>query len=333
MATGITLQIPPTREELQVQTQIRYLRKFMFMIGTLPLIATLAVHNKLDIVMWWVIALPIIGISVAVYWHWKLGKKLHRLQEDTRASRLSLSRQLSRGSPSPQPFLQHHHRGEDSDAPPPPPDYQSSIITPPAYITAQQPRRVPSYRSLDQLFAVVRRGASILTRGEAAENTQDSTLPPPPPQDQQEQQQQQLDQIQSPGSQVHTMGDVQIVMVFEEQIDLSDVTSMEGQEPSRSSLETTHSMTEIDTIPEMTEYGSGPGEHTSRLWTGLYPTLDAEAGSSQGQTLTSGAGSSTTRIEATRPILSDDDGASLDLEEQPPKQATKDVKGKAPCRD
>jgi hypothetical protein len=132
------------------------------------------------------------------------------------------------------------------------------------------------------------------------------------------------------------MGDVQIVMVFDEQVDLPDVT-IEGQEPSGSSLEAIHPMTEIDSIPpEMTEYGSGSGEHISRLWTGLYPTtLDAEAGSSRGHTLTSGAGSSsTTRVEATRSILSDDDDdASLDLEEQPPKQTTKDVKGKAPCRD
>lgn len=57
----------------------------------------------------------------------------------------------------------------------PPPDYQASIINPPAYIVA--PRIVPSYRSLENLFAFARtrsqRPAQAATV--AAENANDAT--------------------------------------------------------------------------------------------------------------------------------------------------------------
>ncbi|KAF9344351.1 hypothetical protein BGX34_005766, partial [Mortierella sp. NVP85] len=66
----VTIPLPPTRAQLKIIHQMSYLRKFMCVIATLPIIATLAVHNRLEIVMWWVIVLPVLGISIAVYWRW-----------------------------------------------------------------------------------------------------------------------------------------------------------------------------------------------------------------------------------------------------------------------
>ncbi|KAF9361790.1 hypothetical protein BGX26_011785 [Mortierella sp. AD094] len=159
----LLLQRPPmTAAEIQIQNHRNVLNKFMCVMVTLPVIATLAIYNKIELVMWWVIVLPIVGIAVAVVWRWKLGQRLQRLHDEAVTSRLSLRGASIRSPPS------HSHQDNDSETatPLPPPDYQASIITPPAYILAQQPRKVPSYRSLENLFALARQGASsIMSRG------------------------------------------------------------------------------------------------------------------------------------------------------------------------
>ncbi|KAF9968857.1 hypothetical protein BGZ70_000001 [Mortierella alpina] len=155
---GLILQRQPTPAERRIQRQLNYLKKFMCVIATMPIIATLAIHNKIELVMWWVL---------------RLAGRLQRLQEETDLARLSLAFAPTQSSTTRVP---RHHQ-ENDDEPPPPPDYQSSIITPPAYIVAQQPRKVPSYRSLENLFAFARNGSRIFSRGTAgaAANTHTHT--------------------------------------------------------------------------------------------------------------------------------------------------------------
>ncbi|KAF9574777.1 hypothetical protein EC968_005563 [Mortierella alpina] len=135
---GLILQRQPTPAERRIQRQLNYLKKFMCVIATMPIIATLAVYNKIELVMWW---------------------------EETDLARLSLAFAPTQSSTTRVP----RHNQDNDDEPPPPPDYQSSIITPPAYIVAQQPRKVPSYRSLENLFAFARNGSRIFSRGTAAD--------------------------------------------------------------------------------------------------------------------------------------------------------------------
>ncbi|KAF9291755.1 hypothetical protein BGZ68_002474 [Mortierella alpina] len=169
--TGLIFQRQPTPAERRIQRQLSFLKKFMCVIATMPIIATLAVHNKIEVVMWWVLALPLVGIAVALVWRRRLAIKLQRLQEETDLSRLSLAFAPTQSSTTRVP----RHNQDNDDEPPPPPDYQSSIITPPAYIVAQQPRKVPSYRSLENLFAFARNGSRIFSRGTAAAAANDAT--------------------------------------------------------------------------------------------------------------------------------------------------------------
>ncbi|KAF9183976.1 hypothetical protein BGZ51_009223 [Haplosporangium sp. Z 767] len=169
---AILVHRQPTAAERRIQSQMNYLKKFMCVIATMPIIATLAVYNKIELFMWWVIAVPLLGIALALFWRRQLAFKLQRLQAEADASLLNLalsSTYTSSATRVSRPFL---HQDED---PPPPPDYQASIITPPAYILAQQPRKVPSYRSLENLFAfAARQGGRILTRGlDEAERSQE----------------------------------------------------------------------------------------------------------------------------------------------------------------
>ncbi|KAF9935645.1 hypothetical protein BGZ67_003216 [Mortierella alpina] len=163
-SNGLVFQRQPTPAERRIQRQLNYLKKFMCVIATMPIIATLAVYNKLELIMWWVIALPLVGIAMALVWRRRLAVKLQRLQEETDLARLSLVFAPTQSSTTRVP----RQNQENDDEPPPPPDYQSSIITPPAYIVAQQPRKVPSYRSLENLFAFARNGSRIFSRGTAA---------------------------------------------------------------------------------------------------------------------------------------------------------------------
>lgn len=86
------------------------------------------------------------NILLLFFFFKKLGQKLQRLDEEY--SQLSLPR--DRDSTARVARTRNPEEGEFS----PPPDYQASIITPPAYIVA--PRKVPSYRSLENLFAFAR---------------------------------------------------------------------------------------------------------------------------------------------------------------------------------
>ncbi|KAF9956739.1 hypothetical protein BGZ72_002532 [Mortierella alpina] len=168
---SLIFQRQPTPAERRIQRQLNYLKKFMCVIATMPIIATLAVYNKIELIMWWVIALPLVGIALALIWRRRLAMKLQRLQEETDLSRLSLAFAPTQSSTTRVP----RHNQDNDDEPPPPPDYQSSIITPPAYIVAQQPRKVPSYRSLENLFALARNGSRIFSRGTAAATTETGT--------------------------------------------------------------------------------------------------------------------------------------------------------------
>lgn len=209
---------------------------------------------------------------------------------------------------------------QDNPEAPPPPDYHSSIITPPAYITGQQPRKVPSYRSLEHLFA---RQNGSLTR----EHQGDETSPEASQQDddqgeqgsgqvvvvmEEQQQHHDLpDPIDSAGTDLHT---TTVVLVDDDQEPLSGTSSS-------SSPMGVHSTIEIRNTLEMSEMGSGFGPHAFRLCSGLVDSsLDVEAGPSN----------SSSRIE-TRPDVFKDDSSSDTEEEERPKQ-TKD-KGKAPCRE
>ncbi|KAF9102904.1 hypothetical protein BGX27_010816 [Mortierella sp. AM989] len=170
--SSFTFQPPLTPAERRIQDLRDYLKKFICVIATLPVIATLAIYNRIELVMWWVIALPLIGITIAAIWRWKLGRELQRLQNQVLTSRFNPRNSSSRNPPN----SHYDNDPETSTAeapPPPPPDYQASIITPPAYILAQQPRKVPSYRSLENLFALARHGASIISRSGSAANTSD----------------------------------------------------------------------------------------------------------------------------------------------------------------
>ncbi|KAG0089221.1 hypothetical protein BGZ92_005087 [Podila epicladia] len=140
----------------------------MCIIATMPVLATLAVYNKIEVVMWWVIAVPLIGIAVALIWRRRLGQKLRRLDEEN--SQLSLP--LDRDST---PRVPRTRNPEEEGEASPPPDYQASIITPPAYIVA--PRKVPSYRSLENLFAFTRTRSQRLAQAAAvaAANATDAT--------------------------------------------------------------------------------------------------------------------------------------------------------------
>ncbi|CAO3565838.1 unnamed protein product [Mortierella alpina] len=160
---GLILQRQPTPAEQNIQRQLNYLKKFMWVIATMPIIATLAIHNRLELVMWWVLVVPLVGIAFALLCRRRLAGRLQRLQEQTDLARLSLAFAPTQSSTARVP----RHQPETDDEPPPPPDYQSSIITPPAYIVAQQPRKVPSYRSLENLFAFARNGSRIFSRGTA----------------------------------------------------------------------------------------------------------------------------------------------------------------------
>ncbi|KAK3823571.1 MAG: hypothetical protein J3Q66DRAFT_385909 [Benniella sp.] len=362
----VVVPIPPSRAQLKIIHQMSYLRKFMCVIATLPIIATLAVHNRLEIVMWWVIVLPLLGISIAMYWRWRLGKKLQRLQEDAQASRLSLSRQLS--TPSPQPPLQH--QGDPEDASPPPPDYQSSIITPPAYITAQQPRKIPSYRSLEHLFAFARRSTTSLTggrasggaaggaagaaaasggeNGEAAGREASSSPPQDPssPRDPQEQE----GAIEHPiptSSHDQVVGALEEELLQQQQLDLSDYHGSNDPSPHHAAASSSHIVIAMGDTPEMTERtgkDSGFRKQAFRLCSGLIEdslTFDVEAGSSGGgHTLPSASSghaaisSRSTNTHKDIPNLDLSDHPTSDVEERSPRQTTmRDVKGKAPCRE
>ncbi|KAG0020857.1 hypothetical protein BGZ81_009172 [Podila clonocystis] len=155
---GLYLQRPLTAAQRRILTQRAYLKKFMCIVATMPVLATLAVYNKIEVVMWWVIAVPLVGIAVALIWRRKLGQKLQRLDEEN--SQLSLP--LDRGSATRVPRTRNP---EEEGEIVPPPDYQASIITPPAYIVA--PRKVPSYRSLENLFAFTRTRSQRLAQAAA----------------------------------------------------------------------------------------------------------------------------------------------------------------------
>ncbi|KAG0007102.1 hypothetical protein BGZ65_007284, partial [Modicella reniformis] len=345
---GTTVQLPPTRAQLRIQSQLHCLQKFICVIGTLPLIATLLIYNRIELTMWWVVVLPVVGISGAVYCKWKLAKKLQRLQQEAQASRLSLPL-MRQVSTTPQPL-----QGEDSEEPPAPPDYQSSIITPPAYITAQQPGKVPSYRSLEHLFSLARQGASILTRSAGVGNRR-GTFQDEPAQDHEQEQEQECPP-KWPEFQIHTSENIQVVVVFEELLDqpdpsdgpdghLQDVTV--DLELSEASPVGAHPKLQIRDTPEMTERSSEFRERTFRLWTGLsHSTVDVEEGYSGGHSPVSVSGSVSHRINyastgSTPDVVRNEVGKSVSLgddstsevEEQQPKQTTKDVKGKAPCRE
>ncbi|KAG0363213.1 hypothetical protein BG005_002362 [Podila minutissima] len=165
---GLYLQRPLTAAQRRIVAQRAYLKKFMCIVATMPVLATLAVYNKIEVVMWWVIVVPLIGIAVALIWRRRLGQKLQRLDEEN--SQLSLP--LDRDSTTRAPRIRNpEEEGEVS----PPPDYQASIITPPAYIVV--PRKVPSYRSLENLFAFARTRSQRLTQAAAvaAANANDAT--------------------------------------------------------------------------------------------------------------------------------------------------------------
>ncbi|KFH62992.1 hypothetical protein MVEG_11030 [Podila verticillata NRRL 6337] len=162
------LQRPPTAEQRRILAQRAYLKKFMCIVATMPVIATLAVYNKIEVVMWWVIAVPLVGIAVALIWRRKLGQRLQRLDEEI--SQLSLP--MDRGSATQETRTRNpEEEGEIS----PPPDYHASIITPPAYLVV--PRKVPSYRSLENLFAFARTMGQRVVQAAtvAAANTNDAT--------------------------------------------------------------------------------------------------------------------------------------------------------------
>lgn len=65
---GLYFQRPPTAAQRRILTQRAYLKKFMCIVATMPLIATLAVYNKIEVVMWWVLVVPLVGIAVALIW-------------------------------------------------------------------------------------------------------------------------------------------------------------------------------------------------------------------------------------------------------------------------
>ncbi|KAF9405760.1 hypothetical protein BGZ94_003385, partial [Podila epigama] len=162
------IQRPLTMAQRRILTQREYLKKFMCIVATMPIIATLAVYNKIELVMWWVIVVPLLGIGIALVWRRHLGRKLERL--DLEASQISLP--IDRDSTTR--VTRHNHEpGEEEVSPPP--DYQSSIITPPAYIVA--PRKVPSYRSLENLFSFGRsdsRRQAAVAAANAADAAEDA---------------------------------------------------------------------------------------------------------------------------------------------------------------
>ncbi|KAF9321324.1 hypothetical protein BG003_002505 [Podila horticola] len=157
-SAGLYLQRPLTAAQRRIMAQRAYLKKFMCIVATMPVLATLAVYNKIEVVMWWVIVVPLVGIVVALIWRRKLGQKLQRLDEENSQLSLPLDRSATRVPQTRNP----EEEGEVS----PPPDYQASIITPPAYIVA--PRKVPSYRSLENLFAFARTRSQRLVQAAAA---------------------------------------------------------------------------------------------------------------------------------------------------------------------
>ncbi|KAG0344711.1 hypothetical protein BG004_004248 [Podila humilis] len=147
-----------TAAQRRIVAQRGYLKKFMCVIATMPVLAAIAVYNRIELVMWWVIVLPLVGIALALYWRRQLGIKLQRLDEENSQLSLPLDRESTIRVPrTPNP--------EDGEVLPPP-DYQASIITPPAYIIA--PRKVPSYRSLENLFAFGRTRSQRLAAAAAA---------------------------------------------------------------------------------------------------------------------------------------------------------------------
>lgn len=71
---GLYLQRPLTAAQRRIVAQRAYLKKFMCIVATMPVLATLAVYNKIEVVMWWVIVVPLIGIAVALIWRRVRGK-------------------------------------------------------------------------------------------------------------------------------------------------------------------------------------------------------------------------------------------------------------------
>ncbi|KAG0037050.1 hypothetical protein BGZ82_003223, partial [Podila clonocystis] len=90
---GLYLQRPLTAAQRRILTQRAYLKKFMCIVATMPVLATLAVYNKIEVVMWWVIAVPLVGIAVALIWRRKLGQKLQRLDEENLQLSLPVDRE------------------------------------------------------------------------------------------------------------------------------------------------------------------------------------------------------------------------------------------------
>lgn len=76
-SAGLYLQRPLTAAQRRIMAQRAYLKKFMCIVATMPVLATLAVYNKIEVVMWWVIVVPLVGIVVALIW-----RRVRKLQKN-----------------------------------------------------------------------------------------------------------------------------------------------------------------------------------------------------------------------------------------------------------
>ncbi|KAI1313378.1 hypothetical protein EDD11_002688 [Mortierella claussenii] len=295
-------QLPPppiTEEQLRIHNQRRYLRKFMCLIATLPVVATLAIYNKIELAMlWWVIVLPVIGISVALYLNRKLGQRLEYLQEQAQTSRRSLLT-ASRATR----FSSSNSDGRDELATPsPPPDYQSSIITPPAYITAQQPRKVPSYRSLENLFSRARQGVTARTSRRGSESSAVVILAGTTEQDAQQQQQ---DCLQ-----------YRVLTIAEEHSDVANTSSStfdtsssndHRQQDLGKSIQETITIT-LRNAPEMVEIRSAWQNHLSAGCSHGASSSSPSNTSASVMVMTRSSSSNTTNIELTTDSITDPKG-------------------------